>query len=88
MRDLGRPRRDLWEVAVWEDAIAVRPDGGELCLVCHVPNEANVIFETMDAVRAMTELETDAARSMAKTDAALGIRQRFLEPEAPKASGC
>jgi hypothetical protein len=25
----------------------------------------------------MTELETDAARSMQKTDAALGIRQRF-----------
>lgn len=77
MRDLGRPRGDLWEVAVWEDAIAVRPDGGEIYLVYHVPNEAIVIPETIDAVRAMTELEADAARSIAKTDASLGIRRRF-----------
>jgi len=78
MRDLGRPRADLWEVALWEDAIAVRPDGGEIYLVYHVPNEAIVIPETIDAIRAMTGLETDAARSMLKTDASLGIRQRFL----------
>lgn len=77
MRDLGRPRADLWEVALWEDAIAVRPDGGEVYLVYHVPNEAIVIPETIDAIRAMTGLETDAARSMAKTDASLGIRRRF-----------
>ncbi len=80
MRDLGRPRGDLWEVAVWEDAIAVRPDGGEIYLVYHVPNEAIVIPETIDAIRAMTGLETDAARSIAKTDASLGVRQRFLSP--------
>jgi len=80
MRDLGRPRGDLWEVAVWEDAIAVRPDGREIYLVYHVPNEAIVIPETIDAIRAMTRLETDAARSIAKTDASLGVRQRFLSP--------
>jgi len=80
MRDLGRSRADLWEVALWEDAIAVRPDGGEIYLVYHVPNEAIVIPETIDAIRAMTGLETDPARSMAKTDAALGIRRRFLQP--------
>lgn len=78
MRDLGRPRADLWEVALWEDAIGVRPDGGEVYLVNHVPNEAIVIPETIDAIRAMTELETDGTRSMAKTDASLGIRRRFL----------
>ncbi len=78
MRDLGRPRADLWEVALWEDAIAVRPDGGEIYLVYHVPNEAIVIPETIDAIRAMTGLEGDPARSMAKTDASLGIRRRFL----------
>ena len=78
MRDLGRPRGDLWEVAVWEDAIAVRPDGGEVYLVYHVPNEAIVVPETIDAIRAMTGLETDGARSIAKTDASLGIRRRFL----------
>jgi len=78
MRDLGRPRADLWEVALWEDAIGVRPDGGEIYLVYHVPNEAIVIPETIDAIRAMTEVETDPARSMARTDASLGIRQQLL----------
>jgi glyceraldehyde-3-phosphate dehydrogenase (NAD(P)) len=78
MRDLGRPRADLWEVAVWEDALAVRPDGGEIYVVYHVPNEAIVIPETIDAIRAMTELEVDAERSMRKTDASLGLRNRFL----------
>lgn len=80
MRDLGRPRADLWEVALWEDAIAVRPDGGEIYLVYHVPNEAIVVPETIDAIRAMTGLETDDARSIAKTDASLGIQKRFLAP--------
>jgi glyceraldehyde-3-phosphate dehydrogenase (NAD(P)) len=78
MRDLGRPRADLWEVALWEDAIGVRPDGGEIYLVYHVPNEAILIPETIDAIRAMTGLETDGARSIAKTNASLGIRRRFL----------
>lgn len=78
MRDLGRPRADLWEVALWEDAIAVRPDGGEIYLVYHVPNEAIVIPETIDAIRAVTGLESDGARSIAKTDATLGIRRRFV----------
>lgn len=78
MRDLGRPRADLWEVALWEDAIAVRPNGGEIYLVYHVPNEAIVIPETIDAIRAMTGLETDGAASIARTNASLGIRRRFL----------
>ncbi|MEX0630405.1 MAG: type II glyceraldehyde-3-phosphate dehydrogenase [Chloroflexota bacterium] len=86
MRDLGRPRADLWEVALWEDAIAVRPDGGEVYLVYHVPNEAIVIPDTIDAIRAMTGLETDGPRSIARTDASLGIRKRFLAP-ARKAAG-
>lgn len=82
MRDLGRPRADLWEVALWEDAIGVRADGGEIYLVYHVPNEAIVIPETIDAIRAMTGLETDGARSIAKTDASLGIRKRFFRSSA------
>lgn len=83
MRDLGRPRADLWEVAVWEDAIGVRSDGGEVYLVYHVPNEAIVIPETIDAIRALTGVEPDAASSIASTDSALGIRRRLL-PSLPE----
>ena len=70
--------RDPGRFDLWEDAIAVRPDGGEVYLAYHVPNEAIVIPETIGAIRAMTGLETDPARSIAMTDASLGIRRRLL----------
>ena len=78
MRDLRRPRGDLWEVAVWEDALAF--DGRDVCLTYQVDNEAIVIPETIDCIRAMTGLETDAVVSIAKTDRSLGITKTFLRP--------
>lgn len=84
MRDLKRPRGDLWEVAVWEDAIAF--DGGDICLTYQVDNEAIVIPETIDCIRAMTGLETDCAVSMAKTDRSLGITKTFLPAAVPASS--
>ena len=76
MRDLGRPRGDMWEVAVWEDALAV--DEREVYLTFQVHNESIVVPETIDCIRALTGIETDAATSIAKTDAALGVVKSFL----------
>jgi glyceraldehyde-3-phosphate dehydrogenase (NAD(P)) len=76
MRDMRRPRADLWEVALWEDAIAF--DGHDICLTYQVHNEAIVIPETIDCIRAMTGIEPDGAASIAKTDESLGIRNSFL----------
>jgi glyceraldehyde-3-phosphate dehydrogenase (NAD(P)) len=76
MRDLGRPRGDMWEVAVWEDALAT--DGREVYLTFQVHNEAIVIPETIDCIRALTGSETDASTSIAKTDRSLGITKNFL----------
>ena len=76
MRDLGRARGDMWEVAVWEDALAA--DEREVYLTFQVHNEAIVIPETVDCIRALTGLETDGARSIEKTNAALGIAKTFL----------
>ena len=76
MRDLGRPRGDMWEVAVWEDALAA--DEREVYLTFQVHNESIVIPETIDCIRALTGLESDGSRSMAKTDAALGVMKAFL----------
>ncbi len=76
MRDLGRPRNDLWEVAVWEDSLAV--DGNELYLVYQVHNEAVTVPENIDAIRAISGIEIDAAKSMEKTDRSLGIVKTFL----------
>ena len=56
MRDLDRPRGDMWEVAVWEDALAT--DGREVYLTFQVHNEAIVVPENVDCIRALTGLET------------------------------
>ena len=76
MRDLDRPRGDMWEVAVWEDALAV--DEREIYLTFQVHNEAIVVPETIDCIRALTGLEADGAASIARTDAALGVAKAFL----------
>lgn len=76
MRDLDRPRGDMWEVAVWEDALA--SDGREVYLTFQVHNEAIVIPENVDCIRALTGLEKNGARSIEKTNTALGITKSYL----------
>ncbi|CAA0129121.1 Uncharacterised protein [Starkeya nomas] len=76
MADLDRPRDNLYEVALWEDML--RTEGDELFYAYMVDNQAIVIPETIDAIRALTGLEPDAHASIARTNASLGIRQRFF----------
>ncbi|MGE0333940.1 MAG: type II glyceraldehyde-3-phosphate dehydrogenase [Gammaproteobacteria bacterium] len=71
MADLGRPRDNLYEVALWEDLVTVQ--GDEVFYAYMVDNQAIVIPETIDAIRALTGLERDPIASMTKTNAALGI---------------
>jgi glyceraldehyde-3-phosphate dehydrogenase (NAD(P)) len=74
-RDLGRPRGDMWEVAFWEDII--HASGSEVNVVYQVHNESVVVPENVDAVRALTGLEENWERSVAKTDKSLGILNKF-----------
>lgn len=76
MKDLGRPRGDMWEVAVWEDLVTAQ--GDEAFLTYQVYNEAIVVPETIDAIRALMGSAPDAAASMRITDATLGVRKDFL----------
>lgn len=76
MSDLGRPRGDMWEVALWEDGLTVQ--GNELYYTYQVFNQAIVVPETIDAIRALSERESSGAVSIAKTDRALGIVREFL----------
>lgn len=76
MRDLQRPRGDMWEVAVWEDALAA--DAREVYLSFQVHNEAIVVPENIDCIRALTGLEQEAQRSIEKTNQAMGIVKAFL----------
>ncbi len=76
MADLGRPRGDMWEVGLWEDGLTVV--GSELFYNYQVYNQAIVVPETIDAIRALTGIERDGKASIAKTDAALGLAREFL----------
>jgi glyceraldehyde-3-phosphate dehydrogenase (NAD(P)) len=71
MADLGRPHENLYEVALWSDMLKV--EGDELFYAYMVDNQAIVIPETIDAIRALTGLLDTAEESIARTDAALGI---------------
>jgi glyceraldehyde-3-phosphate dehydrogenase (NAD(P)) len=69
--DMGRPWGDMYEVALWEDMLKVV--GDELFYAYVVDNQAIVIPETIDAIRALTGIETDGAKSISKTNTSLGI---------------
>jgi glyceraldehyde-3-phosphate dehydrogenase (NAD(P)) len=71
MADLGRPHDNLYEVALWQDMLTV--EGDELFYAYMVDNQAIVIPETIDAIRALTGIQKDAATSMRQTDRSLGI---------------
>lgn len=77
MADMGRPRDDLYEVALWEDLLTVR--GDEAFYAYMVDNQAIVIPETIDAIRALTGRTREADISMAKTNDALGIGTLFVQ---------
>ncbi len=75
MADLGRAHDNLYEVALWSDMLKV--DGDELFYAYMVDNQAIVIPETVDAIRALIGQVRDPHESIAKTNAALGIGAIF-----------
>lgn len=70
-RDLGRPRNDMWENCVWDESIVIYD--GELNFFQAIHQESDVIPENVDAIRAMMELESDGAKSIAKTNKAINL---------------
>ena len=71
MADRGRPHDNLYEVALWADMLRVQDD--ELFYAYMVDNQAIVIPETIDAIRALTGIVQNAHESIAKTNTALAI---------------
>ena len=76
MADRGRSRSDLYEVALWADMLTVQ--GDELFYAYMVDNQAIVVPETIDAIRALDGRETSGRRSIAATDSAMGIEGRLF----------
>ena len=81
MTDLGRPRGDMWEVGLWADNLTVAES--ELFFNYQVYNQAIVIPETIDAIRALSGIEKNGAASIAKTDQALGLLREFIPNHQP-----
>ncbi|MDD3557171.1 MAG: type II glyceraldehyde-3-phosphate dehydrogenase [Melioribacteraceae bacterium] len=76
MKDIGRPRGDMWEVALWEDVLTV--NGNEVYYTYQVYNEAIVVPESIDAIRALMGTVKDGSESILITDEAMGMRKEFL----------
>ncbi len=70
-RDLGRPRGDLFEIAVWKESLNIVDS--ELYYMQAIHQESDVVPENVDAIRAMLEMESDPVKSIKKTNNNMGI---------------
>lgn len=69
--DLGRPRSDLWENGVFEASVAVV--GKDLYFFQAIHQEADVVIENVDAIRAMAGDVKDPEVSIKITNESLGF---------------
>lgn len=77
MADLGRSRANLYEVALWEDLLQVKDN--EVFYAYMVDNQAIVIPETIDAIRALMGTTLSALESIQMTNKSLEINGSFLK---------
>jgi glyceraldehyde-3-phosphate dehydrogenase (NAD(P)) len=70
-RDLGNPRGDMYEIALWEDSIV--KSGKDLMFAINIPQESVTIPETMDGIRACMGMQKDRIEATNATNRYLGI---------------
>jgi glyceraldehyde-3-phosphate dehydrogenase (NAD(P)) len=71
-RDLGNPRGDMYEIAVWRDTIV--NSGNDIMFAINIPQEAVVIPETMDAIRASLRMQLNRLEAVSITNKYLGMK--------------
>ena len=71
-QDLGRPRTDLWENGVFEDSVSIL-DGKEFYCFQAIHQEADVIPENIDCIRALMGTVKEPEESIRMTNEALGL---------------
>ena len=69
-QDVGRPRGDIWENAVWGESVTT--EGTDLYLFQAIHQESDVVPENVDAIRAVTNA-ADARESIERTNGAMGM---------------
>ncbi|MDR0697151.1 MAG: type II glyceraldehyde-3-phosphate dehydrogenase [Christensenellaceae bacterium] len=70
-RDLGNPRGDMYEIALWSDSVV--EIGDSIMYAINVPQESVTIPETIDGVRAVMGMQTTSKSATKKTNNYLGI---------------
>jgi len=70
-RDLGNPRGDMYEIALWEDSVV--ETGNDIMFAINIPQEAVTIPETLDAVRACLKMQPDSKSATGETNSYLGM---------------
>lgn len=73
-RDLGNPHSDMYEIAVFEETVQVFE--GHIIFAFNVPQEAVVIPETIDGIRAATEMQSDRLEGVGMTNKYLNMHPR------------
>lgn len=70
-RDLGNSRGDMYEIALFEESVV--KSGKDIMFAINIPQEAVVIPENIDAIRAAMEMNTDRLEGVAMTNKYLEI---------------
>ncbi|MCL6557731.1 MAG: type II glyceraldehyde-3-phosphate dehydrogenase [Firmicutes bacterium] len=70
-RDLGNPRGDMYEIAVWEESIV--NSGDDIMYAINIPQESVTIPESVDAIRAAMQMQTDRLEGVGMTNKYLGL---------------
>lgn len=80
--DAGRPRGDVWENCIWEESVSM--DGRDLYLFQVIHQEADVVPENVDAIRAVMDA-ADKEESVRRTNEAIGVGTGLLDRETDNA---
>lgn len=70
-RDLGNPRGDMYEIALFEETVV--HSGKDIMFAINIPQESITIPETIDGIRAALEMQTDRLEAVGKTNDYLGM---------------
>ena len=73
-RDLGNVRGDMYEIAVWEETVV--HSGKDIMFAINIPQEAVVIPENMDAIRAALNMNGSQEKALELTNKYLGMKAR------------
>ena len=73
-RDKGNKRADMYEIAIFRETLAL--SANNLFFTINIPQEAVVIPETIDGIRAALSLQTDWRQAVALTNKYLGMGNR------------